>query len=86
MKRVGEYIETWKRQGYSDDIPDEVPDALLKDRLAPSYKAIAMSILKSDLQFVSLGFAAKVSSWYGELKRMEIAERPQEVVQMRLFP
>jgi len=73
MKRVTQYIETWKRQGYPDDIPDEVPAEIMA--FAPSYKAIAMAILKNDLQFISLGFTPKVSLWYGEFKRIEIASR-----------
>jgi len=42
---------------------------------APSYKAIAIAILKNDLQFTSLGFQPKVSRWYGEFKRIEIEAR-----------
>jgi predicted phosphoadenosine phosphosulfate sulfurtransferase len=73
MKRVSQYIETWKRQGYPDDIPDEVPSEIMA--FAPSYKAIAIAILKNDLQFTSLGFQPKVSRWYGEFKRIEIEAR-----------
>jgi predicted phosphoadenosine phosphosulfate sulfurtransferase len=86
MKRVTEYIQAWQTRGYSDDIPDEVPGELMRLRLAPSYKAIAIAILQNDLQFLSLGFAPKDSAWYSELKRLEIEARPQSgPTQHRLF-
>ena len=84
MQRVEQYIQTWRRQGYLTDIPDEVPSEIMG--YAPSYKAIAMAILRNDLQFTSLGFTAKVSAWYSELKRIEIEQRDGAVmVQGRLF-
>lgn len=75
MSRIAEYIELWKTRGYPVDIPDEVPDVLMQEGLAPSYKAIAFAILQNDLQCVSLGFAPKKSKWYGILKRIELEER-----------
>ena len=36
--------------------------------LAPSYKAIAIAILKNDVSGESLGFTAKRSDWYYHLK------------------
>ena len=75
MKRVDEYISNGMKCGYSDGIPDEVPDELMRLGLAPSYKAIAIAILKNDLQFTSLGFPGKHSDWYSALKQIEIAER-----------
>lgn len=84
MRRVDQYIQTWRKQGYLTDIPDEVTAEIMG--LAPSYKAIAIAILKNDLQFTSLGFAPKESRWYSELKRIEIEEREgAQMVQMRLF-
>lgn len=74
-QKVQEYIEGWKQCGYSDDIPDEVPDKLMQLQLAPSYKAICFAILKNDIALKSLGFVPKHSEWYGVLKREEIKER-----------
>lgn len=51
-------------------------------RKAPSYKAIALAILKNDM--TDLGFTPPVSAWYSELKRIEIEARGGER-QMRLF-
>jgi predicted phosphoadenosine phosphosulfate sulfurtransferase len=75
MKKIEQYLNTWKSQGYSEGIPDEVPSELARLRLAPSYKAIATAILSNDLHFVSLGFTTTPSQWYAALKKVEIAER-----------
>lgn len=75
QQRVNKYIEDWKKRGYPDDIPDEVPHELMKLGVAPSYKAICLALLKNDLQLTSLGFSSKKSVWYSILKGIEIAER-----------
>ena len=85
MKKVAEYIAKWKTMGYSDDIPDEVPDILMQLGLAPSYKQIAICILKNDLQFTGLGFTPKCSEWYGVLKRIEISKRESADNKYNLF-
>lgn len=82
---MSEYIETWKRRGYSDDIPDEVPHELIVLGLAPSYKAIAMAILRGDMNLISLGFSSTYSAWYDVLKREEISQREGAIVQMDIF-
>lgn len=73
--RIAHYMETWKRRGYSDGIPDEVPPELMRMRLAPSHKAVAMAILENDHALTSLGYSQPVSPWYNAIKRVEIAER-----------
>ena len=77
MKRVDEYIANWMQCGYSDGIPDEVPDELMRLGLAPSWRAIAIAILKNDMQFTTLGFPGKHSEWYSVLKRIEIDAREE---------
>ncbi len=77
-ERVLQYIETWKERGYSQDIPDEVPDELMNEGLAPSYKAICFALLKNDMQLTSLGYSATNSKWYGVLKRIEIEGRTSQ--------
>lgn len=76
------YIEAWKCRGYSDDIPDEVPHRLMALGKAPSYKAIAIAILRNDIK--ELGGSLPVSAWYSEFKRVEIEARGGER-QGRLF-
>lgn len=68
-------MQTWKARGYSEDIPDEVPDCLMKLGKAPSYKAIALAILKNDIPLTSLGFTPKVPESYKMLKRIELEKR-----------
>lgn len=77
--KIKKYIKTWKRRGYAPDIPDSVPESLLKLQLAPSYKAICLAILKNDHSMKSLGFTPKKSKWYNKLKRIELTNRSKNV-------
>jgi predicted phosphoadenosine phosphosulfate sulfurtransferase len=71
--KIAQYVTTWKRQGYPADIPDAVPDALMADCLAPSYRAICLAILSNDHSLQSLGFTPPKSAFYDALKRIEFA-------------
>jgi len=83
--KIQHYLKMWERHGYSSGVPDTVLDDLMHERLAPSYRAIALAIIKNDHALQSLGFSPGVSKWYVALKRIEIATRPlQETDQMRL--
>jgi predicted phosphoadenosine phosphosulfate sulfurtransferase len=76
--RIDKYIKEWMLRGYLDNIPDEVPDALMDESLAPSYKAIAIAILRNDHHMTALGFQAPKSIWYNALKRIEINQRNKQ--------
>ena len=54
--RVKAYLQMWKDRCYSDGIPDELPELLVKTNRAPSWKKIAICILKNDLKLRGLGF------------------------------
>lgn len=73
--QINAYIRNWKKCGYPDGIPDEVPLPLMRLNLAPSYQAICIAILKNDHALKSLGFSAPPSKWYSAIKRVEIEER-----------
>ena len=75
-------MTTWEERCYSDGIPDEIPEGLSKSLRAPSYKAIAIAILKNDLPLKSLGFSGTHSEWYDALKR---EKREQESAQIKLI-
>lgn len=86
VRKINQYRTQWMACGYPGDIPDEVPVALMHLKLAPSYKAIALAILKNDATLQTLGFSQEDSPWYIELKRMEIAARvTQGPHQLRLI-
>jgi predicted phosphoadenosine phosphosulfate sulfurtransferase len=74
-KRVAKYVSKWSRQGYPEDIPDEVPEVLEHEGLAPSYRAITLALLNNDTQLLSLGFQPRHNEWYNAIKRMEIENR-----------
>jgi predicted phosphoadenosine phosphosulfate sulfurtransferase len=61
IERVNVYCKTWEGRCYHEGIPEEVPDKLAKTLRVPSYKAIAMAILKNDLNFYSLGLPQRES-------------------------
>lgn len=73
--KIASYIKTWMARGYPEDIPDEVPTALMDLCLAPSYRAICLAILKNDAPLQSLGFTPKKSAAYMAIKRIEIQRR-----------
>ena len=81
---IEKYIKTWESRCYKNGIPDEVPKEIF-DKV-PSYKAIAMAILKNDIGI--LGIEKPKSQWYSVLKRIEIEARPNEkpkIIQLSLF-
>ena len=66
--KIEAYVSTWERRCYSDGIPDEVPSKLSQSGRVPSYKAIAMAILRNDMTLKSLGFEGKHSQYYDKLR------------------
>ena len=75
---VSRWIKDWTIKGYTNDIPDEVPVVLMQLGLAPSYKAVALALLRNDMNMEALGYSPKRSEWYGAFKRVEIAARSQD--------
>ena len=65
---VRRYLQTWAKRDYPNGIPDEVPEVLAKENLAPSWKAIACAILKNDMLLTSLGFTTGREALCGKLK------------------
>lgn len=78
-KRVAEYVQQWEERCYKNGIPDEAPIEIA-DKV-PSYKRIALALLKNDLQLTSLGYEPKKSKYYSVLKKIEIDARPNTVKQ-----
>lgn len=81
--KIGQYIHQWRKRGYGHDIPDEVPEMIRAERLAPSYKAIALAILSHDHGLRSLGYGLPESPWYRTLKAIELQGRAS--TQLLLF-
>lgn len=79
--KIEEYIKTWENRCYSDGLPDVAPDEI--KHLVPSYKRIAMAILKNDLR--DLGIMPRESKWYGVFKRIEIDNRNDKPKQLKLL-
>ena len=65
-----EYIKKWERNCYYNGIPDECPQRLTQLGKVPSYKQIAICILKNDLR--DIGIYGKKSKYYSLLKKIEL--------------
>jgi predicted phosphoadenosine phosphosulfate sulfurtransferase len=74
-QRIDAYITMWENRCYSDGIPDDAPARLVQLGKVPSYKQIAMAILRNDVALKSLGCQPVASEWYSILKRIEIDDR-----------
>lgn len=68
-QKIKAYTLIWESRCYSDGIPDEVPAKLASVNRAPSWKAIAMAILKNDHNLRSLGFGVAESELVLQLVR-----------------
>jgi predicted phosphoadenosine phosphosulfate sulfurtransferase len=73
-QRVSDYIKTWRERCYKEDIPDEVPAKIAASMRAPSYRAIAVAILKNDHTLSTLGFSRKET----ELSETLMAEKKRK--------
>jgi len=83
-EKIEKYIRDWESKCYFNGIPDEAPNEI--NHLVPSYKRIALAILKNDVSLKTLGFTPNVSPYYSELKKIEISQRPNhKPIQLTLF-
>ena len=82
---VQRYLTLWKSRDYSDGIPDEVPEALAKENLAPSWKAIACAILKNDMLLTTLGFTTGREALCAKLKSKFETQQRTGKTQRTLF-
>ena len=74
-QRLAGYVETWEGRCYADGIPDEVPAKLAASGRAPSYKQIAVAILRNDHTLKSLGFAQSDSELSAAVFSMNSPQR-----------
>lgn len=82
-KECFNYEKTWVQRCYKNGLPDDAPREIFD--LAPSYKKIAIAILKNDVQV--LGVIKKPCAAYISLKRIEIKgrENSNAAKQLTLF-
>lgn len=73
--KIVDYIIGWEKKGYEDGLPDEANEILESLNRVPSYRKIAIAILKNDSSLKSLGYTPKRSIYYNILKKIEIDER-----------
>ena len=61
--RIEAYVKTWQSRCYPDSIPDDLPDGLLFSGRAPSWKAVAISLLQNDFRLHKLGYTTTPGEW-----------------------
>lgn len=81
-KRIRNYIESWEQRCYTYGIPDEAPIEI--SDMVPSYRKVAIAILKNDYSLKSLGFTAPVSKYYNEIKKEEIKNRVKIIIMAKI--
>lgn len=81
--KIIKYIRMWEERCYFNGIPDEAPKELEVRGLVPSYKRIAIAILKNDVSLKSLGFTPKTSKFYKIYKTEELKSK-QRTKQLKL--
>jgi predicted phosphoadenosine phosphosulfate sulfurtransferase len=74
-EKIENYIKTWEDRCYHEGLPDEAPIEIFD--MVPSYKRIALAILKNDLS--DIGINGKKSEFYSILKKIEIQKRNEKL-------
>jgi predicted phosphoadenosine phosphosulfate sulfurtransferase len=78
-QKIKKYIADWELRGYSNGIPDEAPPELEKRNLVPSYRRIAIAILKNDPALKHIGLSGKVSKYYSAYKYIELNKENKQL-------
>ena len=60
------FLKWWKNRGYENGIPDEAPEVLEAQRLAPSWRRICKVLLRNDWWCKGLCFTQPKSEAYGK--------------------
>lgn len=82
--KIKKYIREWETKCYNQGLPDEAHEDIERNKLAPSYRRICLSILKNDCQLQSLGYNRPRSLAYDELKKIELKNKGI-IIQLNLF-
>ncbi len=80
--KVFKYVIDWERKCYTDGIPDEVENEI--SHICPSYKKIAICLLKNDYNLTDLGYSQPYSKWYDTLKKIELHNKGNSI-QLKLL-
>lgn len=68
-EKVQRYVSVWERRCYSDGLPEEVNSKLMASQRVPSYKSVALAILKNDHGLQSLGLSKPKDELYKQVKK-----------------
>jgi len=79
QKKIAYWVQSWKRKGYPEDIPDEAPTLLEDSGRVPSYRMIVKAILKNDKTLQTLGYGRSSCELYMLIKREELQAKGKRV-------
>ena len=71
--KINNYIQVWESRCYSEGLPDEIPALLAATLRVPSYKAIAVAILRNNVNEV--GYSVGTTDICEQLRRSQLNQR-----------
>lgn len=73
--KIFTFIKWWEERGYEDEIPQEAPAILESERLAPSWRRVAKSLLRNDYWCKGLGFTQQKTEAYSKYLKLKKEQR-----------
>lgn len=73
--KIYTFIKWWEERGYYDGIPEQAPDILESERLAPSWRRICKSLLRNDYWCKGLGFTQHKTDAYNKYLKLKKEQR-----------
>lgn len=73
--KIFTFLKWWSERGYYDGIPDQVPAILESERLAPSWRRVAKSLLRNDYWCKGLGFTQHKTEAYNKYLKLKKEQR-----------
>lgn len=77
LNKIFTFIEWWKERGYPNGIPQECPEVLEAQKLAPSWRRICKSLLRNDFWCKGLGFTQHKTEAYKKYLELKAKKRKQ---------
>ena len=73
--KIFTFIKWWEERGYIDGLPDQAPNVLESERLAPSWRRICKSLLRNDYWCKGLGFTQHKTEAYNKYLKLKKEQR-----------
>jgi predicted phosphoadenosine phosphosulfate sulfurtransferase len=77
LNKIYTFIKWWEERGYENGIPDEAPEVLESNKLAPSWRRVCKSLLRNDFWCKGLGFTQHKTEAYKKYLELKSKQRKQ---------